>query len=130
MTKTNINKPKGDEQISRMLGIRHSFISNTNGIKKFVSNLKPVVEEADKSFSEEVINALQLAYKTAGIKFPATEEAENVTEEQKKAIYRNLKLPELFYKNFTSTPFLKVPIQSGYNNSPKRYILQKRGEII
>jgi hypothetical protein len=96
MTKTNINKPKGDEQISRMLGIRHSFTSNTKGIKKFVSHLKPVVEEADKSASEEVIKALQLAYKTAGIKFPTTkEEAENVTEEQKKAIYRNLKMPEL-----------------------------------
>lgn len=96
MTKTTINNQKGDEQISKMLGIRHSFTSNTKGIKKFISHLKPVVEEADKSDSDEVIKALQLAYKTAGAKFPTTkEESENITEEQKKAIYRNLIMPEL-----------------------------------
>ncbi len=100
MTKTNIIKPKVDMQISRMLGIRHAFNSNTKGIKKFVSHLKPVVEKADKSDSEEVIKALQLAYKNAGIKFPTTkEESESITEEQKKAIYRNLKMPELTSPN-------------------------------
>jgi hypothetical protein len=96
MKKSNINKLKGDEQISTMLGIKDSFTSNTKGIKKFVSHLKPVVEEADKSDSYEVIKALQIAYKTAGINFPKTkEESESITDEQKKAIYRNLKLPEL-----------------------------------
>ena len=65
-------------------------------IKKFISHLKLVVEEADKTDSEAVINALQQAYKTAGIKFPTSkEEADNITDEQKKAIYRNLKMPEL-----------------------------------
>ncbi len=96
MTKTSTQRQNGDEQISRMLGIRQAFNSNTKGIKKFISHLKPVVEEADKTDSEAVINALQHAYKTAGIKFPTSkEEADNITDEQKKSIYRNLKMPEL-----------------------------------
>lgn len=96
MTKTSTHRQNGDEQISRMLGIRQAFNSNTKGIKKFISHLKPVVEEADKTDSEAVINALQQAYKTAGIKFPTSkEEADNITDEQKKSIYRNLKMPEL-----------------------------------
>lgn len=91
-----MSKQINNQQISKMLGIRQSFNSNTKGIKKFVSHLKPVVEEADKNDSVEVIKALQQAYKAAGIKFPTTkEDAENETEEQKKAIYRNLKMPDL-----------------------------------
>lgn len=89
-------KPLADEQIRRMLAIRQSFTSNTKGIKKFVSHLKPVIEETDKTHSEKVIEALKKAYETAGINFAnGKEELDNITEEQKKIIYRNLVLPEL-----------------------------------
>jgi len=95
MSKEN-SKPSGDMQLQRMLGIRSSFTTNTQGIKKFISHLKPVIEETDKNHSKAMITAIQKAYDDAGVKFPSTkEEHENETEEQKKAIYRNLHIPEL-----------------------------------
>jgi hypothetical protein len=85
-----------DKQIFKMLSIKDSFNSNIKGIKKFISHLTPVVKEADKIDTEAIIAAVKLAYDKSGVKMPiGKEEQDKITDDQKKQIYRNLKVPEL-----------------------------------
>ncbi|HEY3403249.1 MAG TPA: hypothetical protein VGK59_07670 [Ohtaekwangia sp.] len=85
-----------DKQILKMLEIKESFTANTKGLKKFISHLTPTVAEADKVDNDAIIEAVKAAYTKTGLSMPnSKEEYEKITEDQKKTIYRNIKMPEL-----------------------------------
>lgn len=85
-----------DKQVLKMLEIKESFTTNTKGLKKFISHLTPTVAEADKVDNDAIIEAVKDAYAKAGLSMPnSKDEYEKITEDQRKTIYRNIKMPEL-----------------------------------
>lgn len=84
-----------DDKLTRMLRIQRSFNRNVKGLKKFISHVKPAVIEADKNDSEAVIKAIKDAYKQSGIVLTREKDGVKITEEQKKLIFKHLKMPEL-----------------------------------
>jgi hypothetical protein len=89
------NKTVRDEKLSKMLNIKNSFNRNIKGIKKFVAHVKPVVEEADKSDVDAVLKSIEEAYKQSGLPIQKKDEEHKLTEEEKKTLYKYLKIPEL-----------------------------------
>lgn len=88
--KKNLKNPK----LHKFFGIRHSFKSGMVDIYKFVQHLKPVIEKVDKEDYINFMQAIEIAYSKAGLKLDENLDKQEITEEQKNLIYKNLELPE------------------------------------
>src|SRR5690554_4517558 len=79
----------------KFLNIKFSFSNNFENIREFVSHLSPIIEKNNKEISSAFLKAIEEAYNKSGINFEELKtNAIELSDEQKKLVYRNLKLPE------------------------------------